>query len=78
MSFTELQSVVLLEDVPAHGLRSGDAGVVVHVYSPEEVEVEFLRLSGHTQSVLSLATTVLRAASDDDVVAVRSRAGAGE
>lgn len=73
MMFKEHESVILLEDIPEHGLRAGDAGVVVHAYSGPDVEVEFIRLSGHTHAVLTLASRQLRAASDNDMMAARSR-----
>lgn len=73
MKYREHDSVVLIEDVPEHGLRAGDAGAVVHAYSDDEVDVEFVRLSGYTQAVVLLPTRKLRAASDDDVMTARSR-----
>lgn len=75
MKYRERDSVVLLEDIPAQGLRAGDAGAVVHAYSDDDVEVEFIRLSGRTQAVVSLSTRKLRAASDDDLMSARSRSG---
>lgn len=71
MSFRELESVVLEHDIPEHGLRKGDLGAIVFVHDSGAVEVEFVRASGHTQAVLQLEPTELRAAGDEDVPAVR-------
>ena len=56
LPFRELDTVVLLRDVPEAGLRAGDLGAVVHVYGPEALEVEFVRASGRTQALLTLET----------------------
>ncbi|MEX2179225.1 MAG: DUF4926 domain-containing protein [Gemmatimonadaceae bacterium] len=72
MSFKELDRVVLLVDMPEHGLRVGDAGTVVHVHSTVALEVEFLRMSGHSQAVVTVDIKGLRPAADTDVVAARS------
>jgi hypothetical protein len=67
----ELDTVALERDLPAHGLRRGDLGAVVHVHSPEVVEVEFVRASGETQALVTLATKDVRGVGDDDLLAVR-------
>ena len=72
MSIHELDTVVLECDVPAHGLRRGDLGAVVHVYGDDAVEVEFVRLSGQTQAVVQLAVADVRAVRDADLPAVRT------
>ena len=76
MSYKELDSVVLVRDLPNHALCRGDAGTVVHVYGPDAYEVEFLRASGTTAAVVELTGTDIRAGRDDDQLAVRSRAEA--
>ncbi len=75
MSLKELDFVVLVHDLPKHGLCRGDAGTIVHVHSPHAFEVEFVRASGNTAAVLELTTDDIRLAGDDDQVAVRSHAG---
>lgn len=70
MRFRELQTVVLTRDVPEHGLKKGDVGAIVHVYATA-LEVEFLLGSGRTQAVVTLDEDALRAAGDEDVLAVR-------
>jgi uncharacterized protein DUF4926 len=57
----ELESIVLVGDLPEHGLRAGDIGTVVHVH-PGGVgyEVEFMTLDGQTVAVVSLPTSQVR------------------
>ena len=73
MSFHELESVVLVDDLPEHGLRKGDLGAVVMVHRSGTVDVEFADASGRTIAVLEIETAKLRRASDRDVLAVRTR-----
>jgi hypothetical protein len=70
--FRELDTVVLIRDVPESGLRAGDLGAVVHMYGDEALEVEFVTASGRTQALLTLATTDVRPVRDDDLLAVRT------
>jgi hypothetical protein len=72
MTYHLLDTVVLDRDLPKHGLRKGDLGAVVEVYNTEAVEVEFVRASGKTQAVVTLAAGDVRPVLDDDLVAVRS------
>ena len=47
--------IVLVCDLPEHGLKEGDLGTVVHVYhDPAGYEVEFMTLGGETVAVASL------------------------
>src|SRR5229473_572254 len=50
VSFHTLDVVVLNTDRPAQGLKRGDLGAVVDVYSPDAMEVEFVTASGRTQA----------------------------
>jgi hypothetical protein len=70
--FCELDTVVLIRDLPDAGLRTGDLGAVVHVYGDEALEVEFVTASGRTQALLTLPTTDVRPVRDDDLLAVRT------
>jgi Domain of unknown function (DUF4926) len=70
-SFKELDTVVLVRDVPEAGLRAGDLGAVVQVYSAEAFEVEFVKAAGGTQALLTLGTEDLRAVREDDLQAQR-------
>jgi hypothetical protein len=67
----ELDTVVLVRDLPESGLRAGDLGAVVQVYSPEALEVEFVTASGRTVALLSLSASDVRPVRDDDLLAVR-------
>jgi hypothetical protein len=70
--FKELDTVVLLRDVPAAGLRQGDLGAVVQVYRAEAVEVEFVTASGRTQALLPLPVSDVRPVGENDLLAVRT------
>jgi hypothetical protein len=71
MAFKELDTVVVLADLAQHGLKRGDVGAVVQVYSPEAIEVEFVTASGHTQAVITLGTHHVRPVGPKDLLAVR-------
>ena len=71
MTLHTLDVVVLNKDLPAHGLKRGDLGAVVEVYSPDEVEVEFVTASGRTQALVTLPSADVRGVEDDDLVSVR-------
>ena len=51
MSYREFDTVVMTADMPSHGLKSGDVGAVVQVYSADAIDVEFVTASGHTQAL---------------------------
>ena len=70
--FHELDTVVLLRDLPETGLRSGDLGAVVQLYGDEALEVEFVTAAGRTQALLTLSVSDVRPVSDDDLLAVRT------
>ena len=71
-AFHELDTVVLVRDLPDSGLRAGDLGAVVQAYGGEAVEVEFVTASGRTQALLTLDVRDVRSVRDDDLLAVRS------
>lgn len=73
MTFQELDTVVVAVDLPGHGLKKGDVGVVVQVYSPRAVEVEFVTAAGGTRAVVTLGTDQIRPVRQDDLLAVRRR-----
>jgi hypothetical protein len=70
--FHELDTVVLLRDLPDTGLRSGDLGAVVQMYGLDALEVEFVTASGRTQALLTLRVGDVRPVRDDDLLAVRT------
>jgi hypothetical protein len=64
--------VVLVRDVPEHGLEKGDVGAVVHCFSGGEgFEVEFVSASGDTVAVLTLTRAELRPMSGREILHVR-------
>ena len=71
MSFKLLDTVAVTADLPSHGLKRGDLGAVVQVYSPKAVEVEFVTASGHTQAVVTLKTHQIRPVGSRDLLSVR-------
>ena len=51
----ELDSVVLLKDLPDHGLKKGDIGTIVLIHRDHEgFAVEFITLDGETVAVETL------------------------
>ena len=57
----ELESVILVGDLPEHGLGDGDIGTVVLVHPGNSgYEVEFMTLDGQTVAVVSLFPSQLR------------------
>jgi hypothetical protein len=54
VSFHPLDVVVLKTDQPAHGLKRGDLGAIVDVYSPDAIEVEFVTGSGRMKALVTL------------------------
>ena len=72
MKFDLLERVILARDLPEHGLRAGDVGVVVELYEPDGLEVELMSASGDTHAVLTLEITDVRKGKVNDMLAVRS------
>jgi hypothetical protein len=70
--YEELDNVVLKKDLPEHGLRKGDLGAVVMVYEPDAIEVEFVRLWGQTQALVTLRFDDVRPVGDEELVAMRT------
>jgi hypothetical protein len=71
VSFHPLDVVVLKTDQPAHGLKRGDLGAIVDIYSSDAIEVEFVTGSGRTKALVTLQSKDIRAVGDDDLVTVR-------
>lgn len=72
MTFHELDTVVLERDLSEHDLRRGDLGAIAHRHGPDAFEVEFMRASGRTQAMISLAAADIRLLQDEDLPAVRA------
>lgn len=67
----ELDTVVLLRDLPEHHLKQGDVGAVVHRYSDGEAfEVEFVDENGDTHTLLTLMSADIQSTSHPQPVAV--------
>jgi hypothetical protein len=71
MKFEKLEVVVLAHDIPEHGLRAGDLGTIVDIYSGSGFEVEFVRGSGVTQALLTLTGKDLRKIDSHDLLSTR-------
>ncbi len=72
MVFRELDTVVLTDDLPEHGLRAGDLGAIVHVHESDGLEVEFVTASGRTEALVALVPADVRPVEGTDLVSVRS------
>ena len=68
----KLDTVVLVTEQSEHGLRSGDIGVVVELYDPDGVEIEFVTGSGKTQALLTLNLEDVRPIAPDEILTTRS------
>jgi hypothetical protein len=75
MSYRELDPVVLIRDIPEFDLRRGDLGAIVQIYGLTGLEVEFVRLSGLTQALVTLHPDDVRPVDEHDVPAVRGAIG---
>ena len=67
-----LDQVVLVRDLPAEGLRTGDVGVLVEKHGATAgCEVEFLSATGKTEAVVTLTLDDIRPFERDDLWTVR-------
>ena len=68
----ELETVVIVNDIPEYNLITGDIGVVVHIYENDfAAEVEFVTGEGSTVGVLTLPVKDLRKIARDEILHVR-------
>lgn len=68
----ELDSVVLTENLPEHGLVKGDIGTVVMVHrGGEGYEVEFVTLNGKTMAVATLLASQVRPIASGEIAHAR-------
>ena len=73
----ELDRVVLVDDVPEHGLEAGDVGTVVMAHQGGQgYTVEFLTLTGETVAVETLNATQVRLVRPNEISHVRQLATA--
>lgn len=71
----ELDSVVLMADLPKHGLAVGDIGTVVLVHEGGKgCTVEFMTLAGKTIAVVTLLANQVRLIANDEIAHARSLA----
>ena len=68
----ELDTVVLTEDLPEHGLKRGDLGTVVLLHAVEGYEVEFMTLDGQTLAVVSLLSRQVRPVARREIAQARA------
>jgi hypothetical protein len=68
----ELDTVVLTEDLPEHGLQKGDLGTVVLLHSADGYEVEFMTLDGQTLAVVSLVPKQVRSVGRREIAQARA------
>lgn len=66
-----LDPVVLNEDLVVLGLKCGDIGAVVEIYSSEDFEVEFVTGSDRTPVLVPLRLNQIRPAGPKDIFSVR-------
>ena len=62
-----LDTVVLVRSLPEVGLVAGGVGVVVELWSPDAVQVEFLPWQGRGSTVAPVPVTCLRVLDDGDM-----------
>ncbi|HEX6123526.1 MAG TPA: DUF4926 domain-containing protein [Ktedonobacterales bacterium] len=73
----ELDRVVLVASIPAHGLEAGDIGTIVMVHQGGQgYSVEFLTLDGETVAVETLRSNQVRPIRPNEVAHARQLASA--
>ena len=68
----ELETIVLTEDLPEHGLKQGDLGTVVLIHAAGGYEVEFMTLDGQTLTVVSLLPQQVRPVGRREIAQARA------
>lgn len=76
MTLSRSDMLVLTIDLPEHGLRRGDIGAVLELYSPDGTEVEFVTGSGPTQALVTLHQSDVRPLGAGEILTARSVAAA--
>jgi hypothetical protein len=68
----ELERVALTNDLPEHGLKAGDIGMVVHAYSGHKgYEVEFVTVNGELIALVSVYPSQIRQLAPDEIASAR-------
>lgn len=66
------ERAILTSDIPEQGLKAGDVGTVVHVYSDGAAyEIEFFALDGRTLDVVTVEAAQVRPVGHRDMLHVR-------
>ena len=74
----EHERIVLMTDLPEHGLQAGDVGTIVHIYGGEQAyEVEFVALTGKTVAVVTVRSDQTRTVKEDEITHARAMTAAG-
>jgi hypothetical protein len=70
--FHELERVALIDDLPEHGLKAGDIGMIAHIYGDHSgYEVEFVTLSGELVALVSVYPSQIRPLEADEIASAR-------
>ncbi|MDZ4672079.1 MAG: DUF4926 domain-containing protein [Phototrophicales bacterium] len=68
----ELDRVVLTIDLPEHGLKAGDIGMVAHVYGdPLGYEIEFVTLTGDFVALVAMYPHQIRPIAQNEIAHIR-------
>ena len=68
----ELERVALTEDLPEHGLKSGDIGMILHIYADHKgYEVEFVTLNGELIALVSVYPSQIRQLEQNEIASAR-------
>ena len=68
----ELERVALTEDLPEHGLKISDIGMILHIYADHKgYEVEFITLSGDLIALVSVYPSQIRQLEQDEIASAR-------
>ncbi len=71
----ELKTVALTQDLPEHGLQTGDVGTVVFVYGEGAAyEVEFVTFEGETIAVTMVRADQIRQVGPREIAQTRMMA----
>ena len=67
----EFDTIVLMRNIKEHNLVQGDVGAVVHCYTADGFEVEFVTGEGATAAVLTLSSNDIRPMGKGEILHAR-------
>ena len=68
----ELERVALTEDLPEHGLKIGDIGMILDIYADHKgYQVEFVTLNGELIALVSVYPSQIRQLEQDEIASAR-------